>query len=141
MTYQTDGQSPHTSPMQRPCVPEAAYQAFFKVVDRLERLLVEETAGVKRGQSIDLAELTRRKRQGFLELDRLMHAFKGTIPSQDIINRLSTFRVVLNDNEATLHMHLRAAQEVTATIVRVLQEHESDGTYTRAFHASVADII
>lgn len=125
---------------QRPSVPEVAYEAFFKVMDRLELLLVEETACVKRGTAVDLVDFTRRKRQGFLELNRLVHAFKGTIPSQDIINRLAAFRVTLDLNETTLHLHLQAAQEVTATIVRVMQEFESDGTYTRAFRGPALDL-
>lgn len=130
-----DAQAVPISAIQRPSVPEAAYDAFFKVVGRLETLLVEETAAVKRGASLDLPELTRRKRQGLLELNRLMQAFKGTIPSQDIINRLAAFRITLNANETALQLHLQAAQEVTATIVRVMRELESDGTYTRAYRA------
>ena len=117
-------------------MPEAAYEAFFKIVDRLELLLVEETASVKRGATVDLGDFTRRKRQGFLELNRLTQAFKGTIPSQDIINRLASFRVTLDANETALNLHLQAAQEVTATVVRVMRDFESDGTYTRAFRGA-----
>jgi flagellar biosynthesis/type III secretory pathway chaperone len=127
--------SQHTathSPLQRPSVPEAAYDAFFKVVDRLETLLDDEMRTLKRRGASDFTELTRRKRQGFLELNRLMRAFEGTIPSQDIINRLATFRIKLDENGTALRLHLQAAQEITATIVRVMQEMDSDGTYSRS---------
>lgn len=127
--------------LQRPCVPEAAYEAFFKIVDRLEVLLIEETACVKRGAPVDLVDFTRRKRQGFLELNRLSQAFKGTIPSQDIINRLASFRVTIDLNETALQLHLQAAQEVTTTIVRVMRDFESDGTYTRAFRGGGAGLL
>ncbi len=136
--YNADTQSSPISAIQRPSVPEAAYESFFKVIGRLETLLVEETGAVKAGASLDLPELTRRKRQGLLELNRLMQAFKGTIPSQDIINRLAKFRVTLNANETALQLHLQAAQEVTATIVRVMRDLESDGTYTRAYRVDGA---
>lgn len=121
------------SALLRPSVPEASYNAFFKVVERLEQLLDEEVAGLRNGRNLDLPDLTRRKRQGFLELDRLMRSFEGTIPSQDIIDKLVSFRHKLDENGTVLRLHLQAAQDITATIVRVMQEMESDGTYTRAF--------
>ncbi len=140
MSQQADASGPTVSPLQRPSVPESAYHAFFMSVDRLEVLLAEESVGLKRGTPIDLAELTGRKRQGLLELNRLMQAFKGTIPSQDIINRLAAFRVTIERNETALQLHLRAVQDVTATIVRVMQDFESDGTYTRAYRVGGADL-
>ena len=121
------------SPLQRPSVPEASYEAFFKVVGRLEHLLDDETTGLKSRSGVDFIDLTRRKRQGFLELDRLMRSFEGTIPSQDIISRLASFRVKLDENGTALRLHLQAAQDVTAIIVRVMQECESDGTYSRSY--------
>jgi hypothetical protein len=128
----TNTSEPAISTLQRPSVPEAAYDAFFKVVDRLESLLDDEMNSLKRKGDADFNELTRRKRQGFLELNRLMRSFEGTIPSQDIIRRLATFRVKLDENGTALRLHLQAAQEITATIVRVIQESDSDGTYSRA---------
>lgn len=131
-SQQTGSQQSPLSSLQRPSVPEAAYDAFFKVVERLESLLEDEMQSLKQCGGIDFNELTRRKRQGFLELNRLMRSFEGTIPSQDIINRLASFRVKLDANGNALRVHLQAAQEITATIVRVMQEMDSDGTYSRA---------
>jgi len=131
-SQQSATQNPSLSSLQRPSVPEAAYEAFFKVVDRLEALLDEEMGSLKRRGGTDFSDLTRRKRQGFLELNRLMRSFEGTIPSQDIITRLASFRVKLDENGTALRFHLQAAQEITATIVRVMQEMDSDGTYSRS---------
>jgi hypothetical protein len=128
-----EARSQEFSALQRPSVPEASYQAFFRVVDRLDQLLDEEITGLRGGGALDLPGLTQRKRQCYLELDKLMRSFEGTIPSQDIINRLSSFRIKLDENGNVLRLHLQAAQDITATIVRVMQESESDGTYTRAF--------
>ncbi|WP_246725164.1 hypothetical protein [Beijerinckia sp. L45] len=124
-------QAPPISSLQRPSVPESAYDAFFKVIERLEAVLDEEMRSLKQ-RGADFSDLTRRKRQGFLELNRLMRSFEGTIPSQDIINRLASFRVKLDENGNALRFHLQAAQEITATIVRVMQEMDSDGTYSRS---------
>jgi hypothetical protein len=121
------------STLQRPSVPVASYEAFFKLIERLEGLLADETNCLKKGQAFDLAELTRRKRVGFLELNRLMRTFDGTIPSQDIIDRLAAFRGRVDENGTTLRLHLQAAQDITAVIVRIMRESDSDGTYTRAF--------
>jgi flagellar biosynthesis/type III secretory pathway chaperone len=131
-SQQPAAESPPISALQRPSVPESAYDAFFNVVDRLETLLDDEMDALKQGGGVDFSELTRRKRQGFLELNRLMRSFEGTIPSQDIINKLASFRVKLDENGTALRFHLQAAQEITATIVRVMQDMDSDGTYSRA---------
>jgi hypothetical protein len=130
---QRDTSAASVSTLQRPSVPEASYEAFFKVVARLDTVLDEEMACLRKAAPVDLSELTRRKRQGYYELDRLMRSFEGTIPSQDIIERLATFRVKLDDNGNALKLHLQAAQDITATIVKVMQDSESDGTYSRAF--------
>ena len=129
----TETNEPAFSSLQRPSVPEASYEAFFKTIERLEMVLDDETTTLRRGDSSDIEALTRRKRQGYLELNRLMRSFEGTIPSQDIISRLASFRTKLDDNGNVLRLHLEAAQDITATIVRVMQESDSDGTYTRSF--------
>lgn len=129
----TETKEPAFSSLQRPSVPEASYEAFFKTIERLEMVLDDETTTLRRGDSSEIEALTRRKRQGYLELNRLMRSFEGTIPSQDIISRLASFRTKLDDNGNVLRLHLEAAQDITATIVRVMQESDSDGTYTRSF--------
>ena len=121
------------SALQRPSVPEASYDAFFKTIERLESVLADEVRTLKTGNGVELGDLTTRKRQGYLELNRLMRSFEGTIPSQDIISRLASFRGRLDENGTALRLHLEAAQEITATIVRVMQESDSDGTYSRSF--------
>lgn len=111
--------------------PEA-YDAFVSVIARLEATLDEENAALGAQRHAGLAELTRQKRQGFLELDRILRSLDQTIPSQDIIARLADFRRKLAANETLLKRHLRAIQEVTDIIVKTMREHESDGTYSRS---------
>ena len=64
--------------------------------------------------------------------ERILRSLKQTIPSQDVMARLVGFRRKLAANETLLQRHLRAIQEVTDIIVKVMREHESDGTYSRA---------
>ena len=62
-----------------------------------------------------------------------MRAMQNTIPSQDVIARLASFRTTLDANDSVLSTHLRAVSDVTDIIVRVMRDAESDGTYSRAF--------
>ena len=62
-----------------------------------------------------------------------MRSMEKTIPSQDILSRLSQFRRRLEANESMLSLYLQAVQDVTAIIVRVMRDSESDGTYSIAY--------
>jgi hypothetical protein len=112
------------------------YDAFFVVIERLERTIDRETLALK-AQRLDLlADFTLQKRQSYVELNRIMRSLENTIPSEDIIRRLKTFRGKLEANDATLKRHMRAVEEVAAIIVRAIREFESDGTYSRGHWAS-----
>ena len=112
-------------------IPPAVYDAFAAVLGRLETVVEAETALLRAHRHAGLPEHTRQKRQGLLEMNRLMRALENTIPSQDLIARLAAFRHKLAANDAALQVEMRAAQAVTATVVRVMREIESDGTYSR----------
>ena len=116
----------------RSFIPPDTYDAFVSLLGRIEGVVENETAMLRMHHHKGLAEFTRQKRQGLLELNRLMRALDNTIPSQDLIARLAAFRKKLAANDAALQTALRAAQEVNAIIVRVMRELESDGTYSRA---------
>ena len=120
-------------PDDRKFVSPETFDAFFGVIERLEAAIEAETAALTAHRADAIADFTRQKRQGFLELNRIMQAMERTIPSQDIITRLVTFRRALEANDAILRVHLRAAQEVTGLIVKVMRDAESDGTYSRGF--------
>ena len=123
----------------RAFVSPETYDAFFLLLSRIEAVVDEETALLRAHRHDGLLEATRQKRQGLLELNRLMQGLNNTIPSQSIITRLAAFRKKLAANTAALQIELRAAQEVNATIVRVMREMESDGTYSRAFGRGAYD--
>ena len=118
---------------ERSFVSPETFDAFVSLIGRLETIIVRETEMLRSHSHKGLSESTRQKRQGLLELNRLMRAMENTIPSQDIISRLADFRRSLASNDAALKIELRAAQEVNAIIVRVMRDLESDGTYSRAY--------
>jgi len=111
-------------------VSAAGYTAFFKVVDRLESVIDTETQILEEHRHARLAEFNHRKRQGFLELSRVMRLFEGSGESIVVLDRLATLRSKLERNSTILQIHLRAVQEVASIIARAIQEAESDGTYS-----------
>ena len=128
------GRTAETAPLwgDRAFVSPETYDALVALIARLEAVILAETAALERHDHAGLADATRQKRQGLLELARLTRAMANTVPSQDILARLAAFRTRLAANEAALRVALRAAQDVGAIIVRALREAESDGTYSRA---------
>jgi hypothetical protein len=108
----------------------ANYSAFVKVVERLEGVIEAETALLEEHKHAQLAEFNHRKRQGFLELSRVMRLFRGTEPQENVLQRLAILRSKLERNSTILQIHLRAVQEVAAIIARAIQDAESDGTYS-----------
>ena len=127
-------------PNERKFVSPETYDAFFAVIERLEATLDAETATLRDRGSRDLALFTRQKRQGFLELNRIMRSLEQTIPSQDILTRLGQFKTRLEANDSMLRIHLSAVQDVTAIIVRVMRDQESDGTYSLAYGRNDSDL-
>ncbi len=120
-------------PQDRKFVSSETYDAFFAVVERLEAAITAETSALSTCRHHDIVGFTQQKRQGFLELARIMRSMENAIPSPDILARLAHFRSRLEANEAMLRVYLRAVQDVTAIIVRVIRESESDGTYSLAY--------
>lgn len=117
----------------RAFVSAETYDALVSLLGRLETVIAEETIMLRAHRHEALAELTQQKRQGLLEMNRLMRALNNTIPSQDLLARLASFRQRLSANSDALQVELRAAQDINAIIVNVMREAESDGTYSRAY--------
>lgn len=115
--------------------PEAA-RALNEAIDRLESAVSQESAFLRGGRVADLAEFNQRKRQGLLEIDRLLRpcaaarrdlsASPGLDPTR--IRRLAAG---LEDNRRLLAFHLKAVEAVAGLLSRAMSEAESDGTYGR----------
>lgn len=122
----------------RPFVSPETHEAFAAVMNRLEAVIAAETGALARHDHRDLAEAARQKRQGLLELERILRALKGAIPSADIVARLARFRTALAANQAALQVELDAAEAVSAIITKAMRELECDGTYSRAHGRAAA---
>ncbi len=103
------------------------------IVQRLEAVVQEETALLKKNAAVDLQEFNMRKSQGLYDLSRAMHRIAGQSLAPTLAERLRPLRSALEANEAALSAHLQAAREISAVISQSIREAESDGTYAPPF--------
>jgi uncharacterized protein YcbK (DUF882 family) len=105
--------------------------AFSDVIARMESLIDQETLLLRENRAVQLAEFNTRKQQGLLELNRILRNFSHVDLKR--VDREGVTRLVrkLEENRQVLENHLRAMDEISSLVSRVLQEVESDGTYGR----------
>jgi hypothetical protein len=108
----------------------AASSAFEKCIERLQAVVEQETAALKRRTTADLREFNNRKSQGLLELSRSLRLFQGAPPSNAVLERLAGLREKLDANKAVLKMHLDAVREVSTVMAEAIRDADSDGTYS-----------
>lgn len=113
-----------------PAPTDSMLGAFNAVVDRIEQVVVRETDALSRRAPVDVGATVRQKRQGLLELTRLMRAMPATGPQGEARARLARLATLLDRNQAVLDGHLRAVREVADIVAKVMRDAESDGTYT-----------
>lgn len=105
--------------------------SFAAIVDRVEHVVDTETAALSRGQPIDLTAFNRQKRQGLLELSRIMRSIATSGAEAEARRRLDRLAGKLETNRVVLDRQLRAVREVADIIAYSIKEAESDGTYSR----------
>jgi len=105
--------------------------ALQDALDRMEAVIDQETAILRENRVAELTEFNRRKRQGLLELNRILRHFAGN--AMGGVDRLRVLRLVakLEDNQQMLAHHLKAVDSIAGLLTRAMQEAESDGTYGR----------
>ncbi len=121
--------APAPQPAPAPATPPGVL-AFMAVVDRLESVLDAETEALKLRLPADMAEIGNRKRQGLLEMNRVLRAASAGGPRPEIRERLKRFAVAVERNRAALGTQLRAVREIADIIAQTLRDAESDGTYS-----------
>jgi hypothetical protein len=112
---------------------QGAAAQLIAAVDRLQQVVELETRSLREQNTPDLQAFSHRKSQGFLEVSRSMRSVGPAIPDGAVRARLLELRASLDENHALLGLHLRAAQEISATLSRALEHAESDGTYSARF--------
>ncbi len=118
---------------QKDAQAEIAFAVFNNAVERLECLLEEETTMLSSHKFISLDDFNHKKRHGLLELSRainVMRALDHNYLAHEQKALLERLRVKLENNLMILQAHLDAVRALASTITRIIQDHESDGTYT-----------
>jgi hypothetical protein len=108
----------------------AMLDAFLNTLERLEAVIDAETSALQQNRPVDLADFNHKKRHGLLELSRTMRLLDQDARevAQPSLHRL---RDKVEKNLSILEVHIKAVHEVAAIIANAIQEHESDGTYSR----------
>jgi predicted short-subunit dehydrogenase-like oxidoreductase (DUF2520 family) len=99
-------------------------------VKRLEAVVEEETEALEARRPVDLEGLNRRKSQGLLELTRLTRGVDPAALDATVAIHLARLRAKLARNQEVVALHLRALEEIDATLAQAALAAESDGTYT-----------
>ena len=108
-------------------------EPFRRALLRLEQMIESESEALQRNELHRLAEWSRVKSLGLLELNRAVvgaRIFNGADLDSEAQSQLASLHAALERNLAALHTRLRAVRHVAAIIARAIEEHESDGTYT-----------
>ena len=125
-------ESPQTEPAASLAwAVRSSLASFNAIVDRVEQVVESETNALTQNQRIDLSVLHRQKRQGLLELSRIMRTIAGTGADAEAGRRLAQLAGKLETNRVVLDRQLRAVREVADIISLSMQASESDGTYSR----------
>lgn len=114
----------------RNATADAVLGAVHAVIDRLQGVVTAETEALTRHVPIDIDLVTRQKRQGLLELSRLIRAMPAAGQHEEARARLAGLADALDRNQAALDVQLRAVRDVAEIVAKVMREAESDGTYT-----------
>ena len=80
---------------------------------------------------VDLTDFNHRKRQGLLEINRILRKFDDADLAASDRTRVYRLVAMLDDNQRMLAHHLKAVDEIASLLSRAMQEAESDGTYGR----------
>ena len=108
----------------------APFVAFVSAIERLEQVIDLETKILHEHKSADLREFNHRKSHGLLELNRAIRALGDMASTEDVRLHLAGLRAKLEKNRSVLRTHLQAVREIAAIITRVIEEDDSDGTYS-----------
>jgi hypothetical protein len=114
----------------RPAPETAPTVNLSALIGRIEAAISEETASIRTDIHFDIKASNAKKSRYLYELNRaLKGAREGAVPVEhrDGLERL---RDRLADNEAAIHAHLSAVNEVANLMRNVIQHSENDGTYS-----------
>lgn len=104
--------------------------ALLGCVERLARLIEQESAALRGRQSIDFEEFNSRKAHALLEFSRASRAFGAPRSAPSVETALTRLRSGLAENAELLDDRLRAMREIAGIMINTIEMAESDGTYS-----------
>ena len=99
------------------------------VIGRLVTTIEEENFILSNQREMSLDGIIYKKSQLLLELMRAQRGCSPELLKANLEGDIIKFRHLMDINQQLLSVHLAAAKEVSNTILDVLRQNESDGTY------------
>lgn len=106
---------------------------LLPILTRLEDVLQEETAALRRQDTAELPQFFQRKSQGLLELANAQRSLGNAAISEPARTALASLRRSLEVNRDVLKLHLDAATELIEVFSQAIRDSESDGTYDPSY--------
>lgn len=110
--------------------------AFLGCVERLARLIEQESVALRAKDLIDFEEFNSRKAHALLEFSRASRAIGAIRIAPAIEAELARLRARLVENADLLEHRLRAMREIAGIMICTIETAESDGTYSTRVQAN-----
>jgi flagellar biosynthesis/type III secretory pathway chaperone len=104
------------------------------VLARLAATLEEENHILEERRDLSLDPIIYKKSQLLLELMRAQKSCNPDLMKSSLEMEIHKFRSLMSANQRLLSVHLTAAKDVSNTILDVLRQNDSDGTYAGSAH-------
>jgi flagellar biosynthesis/type III secretory pathway chaperone len=99
------------------------------VIGRLVATIEEENHILEERRDLSLDPIIYKKSQLLLELMRAQKSCSLEFIKSNLEKDIRQFKSVMDANQQLLSVHLAAARDVSNTILDVLRQNDSDGTY------------
>jgi hypothetical protein len=104
--------------------------AFLGCVERLVRLIEQESAALRSKEAFDFEEYNSRKAHALLEFSRASRSVGASSAAPAVEAGLARLRARLVENAELLNHRLEAMREIAEIMICTIEMAESDGTYS-----------
>lgn len=112
---------------------QAHGSTLMPIVARLDEVLQEETAALRRQDTSGLGHIFQRKSQALLELVSAQRSLGNAVVDETAQAALVLLRRTLGVNRDVLKLHIDAAAELIEVFSQAIRDSESDGTYDASY--------
>ena len=117
------------SPMGQSGFSPPSVSQLRDVIGRLVATIEEENHILEERRELSLDPIIYKKSQLLLELMRAQKSCSLEFIKSNLEKDIRQFKSVMDANQQLLSVHLTAARDVSNTILDVLRQNDSDGTY------------